>query len=135
MATYTLDVTQQLTVQDCCVCGMTFGVPARYDRDRQEDHRVFYCPTGHSQSYVGKTEAQKQRERAERAERQLANREDDLRVERMHHDAERRSHAATKGQLTRVRKRAEQGVCLHCHRHFANVKAHVARQHPEAAGE
>ena len=46
-------------------------------------------------------------------------------------DAEQRAHSATKGQLTRARKRAANGVCPCCHRSFENVARHVAKQHPD----
>lgn len=48
-------------------------------------------------------------------------------------DIERLSHSATRGQLTKARKRADAGVCQHCHRTFANVARHVAGHHPEHA--
>jgi hypothetical protein len=120
----TLDYTSQLAVQDCCVCGITFAVPTDYDQKRRNDHKLFYCPSGHSQSYVGKTEAQKQRDRADRLERQLANRDEDLR-------AERASHAATKGQLTKTKNRVAHGVCPCCNRSFVNLRRHMSGQHPD----
>lgn len=126
--TLTLNYTGQLYVQDCCNCGMTFGVPVEFDRRRRDDHSSFYCPAGHSQSYIGKTEEQKQRERADRLERQLANRDEDLR-------ATRASLIATRGVLTKTKKRLANGVCPCCNRHFANVERHIANQHPDYAEE
>jgi len=38
--------------------------------------------------------------------------------------------SATKGQLTKARKRADRGVCQHCHRSFVDVARHVATKHP-----
>jgi hypothetical protein len=122
----TLNYTGQLIVQDCCNCGMTFAVPADYDKRRRNDHKSFYCPAGHPQSYTGKTEEQKQRERAERLERQLANRDEDLR-------SARASLTATKGVLTKTKKRVANGVCPCCNRSFANLGRHMAGQHPEFA--
>lgn len=43
----------------CCNCGMTFWITVKMDSQKQRDHTSFYCPAGHSQSYTGETEAQK----------------------------------------------------------------------------
>lgn len=122
--TSTLTYTGQLVVQDCCTCGMTFAVPKDFDRRRVEDKKNFYCPAGHPQSYTGKTEEQKQRERADRLERQLANRDEDLR-------ATRASLIATKGVLTKTKKRVANGVCPCCKRTFADLARHMSGQHPD----
>lgn len=48
-------------------------------------------------------------------------------------EAERRAHAATKGQLTKTRKRVAGGVCPCCNRSFVNLGRHMAGQHPDYA--
>jgi hypothetical protein len=92
--------THTLVSEECCACGVLFGIPNRMQKRLRESHDSFYCPNGHSQSYVGKSEATKARERAEQLAQQLASREDDLRAERM-------AHAATKGKLTKAETRAD----------------------------
>ena len=127
----TMTYTGQLIVTDCW-CGMTYAVPKTlYDHvheqhDNGERQTNIYCPLGHTWTFGGDGEAARQRKRAERLERQLASRDEDLRVERA-------SHTATKGQLTKVRKRAERGVCPHpeCKRSFVDVARHVRTKHPE----
>jgi hypothetical protein len=131
VSTYTLNVTETLSVIACCDCGVTFAMTSEFERRRRADHRLFYCPAGHEQYFTAKSAEEKAKDRAAELARQLASREDDLRAERMKLRAERASHGATKGQLTKVKNRAENGVCQHCHRHFANVARHVAGQHPE----
>lgn len=111
-------------VETCCNCSVQFAMPTQLRDRRLRDHKDFWCPNGHSQRYIGKTEEQLQRERAERAERVAANRAEDLRIERI-------SHASTKGKLTKTRKRIANGVCPCCHRSFVNVKRHMESQHPE----
>lgn len=113
-----------LNVLHCADCGMPFAITEQFERRRREDHRNFYCPSGHVNVYRGKSEEQKAKERADYLERQLANRDEDLR-------AARASLTATKGQLTRVRRRAENGVCPYCTRTFANVQRHIHSQHPD----
>lgn len=110
---------------------MAFAVPADFQRRRKEDHKSYHCPAGHGQHYYGKTEAEKQRERAERLQRQVEAREADIRFEQRRLESERRAHAATKGTLTKTKKRIANGVCPCCNRSFANVARHMAGQHPD----
>lgn len=124
--TLTLNYTEQLVVEHCCACGMAFAMSADYERRRRDDHRNFYCPAGHIQHYTGDTEEQRQRKRADRLERQLANRDEDLR-------ATRASLIATKGVLTKTKRRVANGVCPCCTRTFANLQRHMANQHPDYA--
>jgi hypothetical protein len=42
----------------CCVCGIVFGMPERYVKARRNDHKEFYCPNGHNQAFLGKTEGE-----------------------------------------------------------------------------
>lgn len=131
-----LDV--QLVSETCYKCSVVFAMPTDLkqrclDSRGTSNVREFFCPNGHGQIYTGKSDADKQRERAERLERTVAARDSDLRFEQRRLTNERRSHAATKGQLTKTRKRAEKGVCPEpsCKRSFVNVARHVAHQHPD----
>lgn len=47
---------------ECCKCGIIFGVSQERNNRLLDTHETFYCPSGHPQSYVGKTEAQKLKE-------------------------------------------------------------------------
>lgn len=120
-----------LIVKTCPTCGITYGVPERFDREKHDDQTSWCCPNGHSLHYIQSTAVKLQAEldqmKASRdweAKRAQWAREDA--------DRERRSHSATKGVLTKTRKRAEHGVCLHCWRRFANVARHVEHMHPDA---
>lgn len=126
MTTGTLQIVETYNVHCCASCGVSYALTDAYETRRRDDHERFYCPNGHGQSYPQKNEAEKQRERAERLERQLANRDETLRIERA-------SHSATKGQLTKTRKRIAHGVCPCCKRSFANLERHMSGQHPEFA--
>lgn len=126
MAT-TITETIRLTTDVCATCGITFAVPDSWQQRRRDDGKTFYCPNGHS-LHFGKNTLEKRLERAER-ERNAA--QVGLGAARDQLDAERRSHAATKGQLTKTRKRVSAGVCPCCHRTFQNVARHMAGQHPE----
>lgn len=89
----------------------------------------FFCPNGHGLAYGGNT----LKERLTRAEQARDSARAYARSVQDQNDAERRSHAATKGQLTRVRKRIAAGVCPCCNRTFQNVARHMAGQHPDYA--
>jgi hypothetical protein len=116
-----------LETETCYRCGVLFAMTAEYRQKRLADHSLnFYCPNGHGQAYIGKTEAERERERREAAER----REKYWRSSA--EDTERRLRA-TKGVVTKMRKRVTAGTCpFGCRRHFANLERHVASKHPGA---
>lgn len=111
--------------QRCINCGVEFGVTDYFDDRRRADKQSFYCPNGHPQAYV-KSEADRQRERADGLAAQVTH----LRDQR---EAAERQLSATRGQVTKLRKRIANGVCPCCHRTFANVARHMAGQHPDYA--
>ena len=117
-------------VVSTCWCGMRHAVPQelRDFQERQHDNgeqqTAIYCPLGHTYIHAGKGEAERLRERLERERARITALSDQ-------HEAEKRSHAATKGQLTKARKRIGNGTCPECHRHFTNVERHMASKHPE----
>lgn len=130
--------TGTLVVQDCCNCGITFGVTRAFDQARLSDKGSFYCPAGHSQVYVGKSDAQAAKDekaRADKAEQEASW----LRTSRQaawdQAQASERSARAYRGHMTRLRNRIAAGICpvSSCRRNFANVKAHIETQHPEWA--
>jgi hypothetical protein len=122
--TGTLTIVEMYTVHCCTECGVDYAMTNAYEDRRRKDHRTFYCLNGHQQYYPQQNEAEKERARAERLERQLANRDEDLR-------SVRASLTATKGQLTKTRKRVGNGVCPCCNRSFANLQRHMTGQHPD----
>ncbi|SIE38084.1 Uncharacterised protein [Mycobacteroides abscessus subsp. abscessus] len=105
-------------------CGVPFALNDEFIRQRREDHRTWYCPNGHSRYYPQMNETELAKARAARLERQLANREEDLR-------AAKAAHAVTKGKLTKTRNRIAKGVCPCCNRSFVNLGKHMAGQHPD----
>jgi len=135
MPTEHLEYTGTLTVVTCW-CGTTYAISAdlynhmRQKRDNGGSQPNVYCPLGHTWIISGKGKAEIEREKREVLERQLANRDETLRIERA-------SHASTKAQLTRAKRRASKGVCPvdGCKRSFVDVARHVATKHPEFAHE
>lgn len=123
----TLTFTGRLVVS-VCWCGMRHAIPEELDDFRRREHadgrsHSVYCPLGHSYVLSGTPEVVKERKRREAAEARAQAIQDQL-------DSEQRSHAATKGQLTKTKKRVANGVCPCCNRHFVTVERHVASKHP-----
>jgi hypothetical protein len=129
MPTETLTYEGELTVLTCW-CGTRHAVPSELRRfqlrqhDNGENVTSIYCPLGHTHVPSGRSKAVAEREKREQLERQLANRDEDLR-------AERAAHAATKVQATKLRKRAEAGACPCCNRSFVQLARHIKTKHPE----
>lgn len=120
-----------LVVQSCCNCGLNFGVDAAYDLERRANRDTFYCPAGHALHYLGKTEAEKAREEAER-QRQLKESYIRLANDRTEQrDYARRQAAAARGVVTRVKRRIGKGVCPCCNRTFQDLARHMTGQHPD----
>ena len=83
----------------------------------------YMCPNGHQYGW-GENETDRQRNRADKAEaetRRLAADRDGLLAQ----------IAQQEKAIARVKRRADAGVCLHCHRTFQNVVRHMATQHQE----
>ncbi len=86
----------------CYRCNVPIDMDDNTEAARREDHETFYCLNGHGQAFWGQSEKDKTIARLERL----------LRSSRSHvvllsgelRD-ERRAHAATKGKLTKARKR------------------------------
>lgn len=122
MSTQTIKRTVTIVSLSCGSCGIVFGLEKQFRDGRLESGAQFYCPNGCHISWA-ETELDRQKERADRLERLAKD-------QRFLREAEERSHAATRGHLTRQRRRAANGVCPCCQRTFANVAAHVKSQHP-----
>lgn len=131
----TLLFTTTLVLEHCPKCGVPFGMEAGYKLERLNRRDTFYCPSGHPQHYIGKTEAEKAREEAER-QRIRADGYEQLADERaVQRDHARRQAAASRGVVTRIKRRIGKGVCPCCNRTFADLGRHMAGQHPDFAAQ
>ena len=129
MTTLKLETVTLFDIEECGTCGIQFGMPQSFVKARRQDHKIWYCPNGHQRVYAALTEAERLKKELDKAQRATA----EWRAEAARVDAERerekRSHAATKGQLTKVRTRIGNGVCPDCNRHFVNVERHMKTKH------
>lgn len=117
----TLIYTGALTVTSCW-CGIHLAIPEDLYNIAQRKRTTVYCPLGHTFVYGDPEYARLKRE-AQLARDRAASLRADL-------DQSQASLRATKGVVTKLRKRAITGTCAFCHRHFANVERHVATVHP-----
>ena len=120
-----------LEAQECCNCGIIFGMTKETTDRFRENHNSFYCPAGHPQHYIGKTEAQKLKDELAREKQRAEQREADLKQRLEWRDKE---IIAKKSQLTKLRNRVANGVCPCCTRSFSNVQRHIEHMHPEYKG-
>lgn len=89
----------------CCSCGVEFHVPAKFDTNRRTDKADFWCPNGHKQHYLGKTEAEKLREELDAKKRSLAWTEERLAEARRERDRNESRRRAEKAAKTVLRKK------------------------------
>lgn len=123
-----------LVTVECYSCGMVYAIPEslqrsalRWHGDRPNGWKL-HCPLGHEWYYVGETAI----ERAKRLKNEATQRERATRDLLRH---EERSHAATRGHLTRQKRRAHAGICpvQGCKRHFQDLERHMESKHPDYA--
>ena len=107
--------------ETCCNCGIAFGMPDSFMRQKRRDTTNFFCPNGHPQHYavsevdklrkqleLQKAATEYERARAQRIDRQLV---------------------ASRGQITRTKNRVANGVCPCCNRTFQDLGRHMTTKH------
>jgi hypothetical protein len=113
----TISYTGRLVVVSCW-CGIQYAIPEQLEQHKQRGNSI-HCPLGHQTQYVrSMADELAEAKRRAQATRDLL-------------DQEQRSHAATRGHLTRQKKRVAAGVCPCCTRNFQNLARHMANKHPE----
>lgn len=122
--------TETLVRHTCGKCGVDWAQPERFTEERRKDGKRFYCPNGHPREFRESDVDRLKRElaAAKGNERWYQQQSERLRVERDHLE---RSRAATRGHLTRTKKRIADGLCPCCDRFFDNVKLHMTVEHPD----
>jgi hypothetical protein len=87
------------TTTTCCYsnCGITWAQPKTYDTKKQEDHTSFFCPNGHSQYYLGKSDLEKARADLTQTEERLNKLRDCA-------EHKKRRITSLKGVITKLKK-------------------------------
>lgn len=108
---------------ECCSCGTAFVLTNAKYRRCKDEKESFYCPNGHSQSFV-QSEIQKLQKQIDQEKRNVA-------YERDRAERHLKSSTALKGEITKLKNRIGNGVCPCCNRSFQNLKRHLECKHPE----
>lgn len=64
-----MDFMVEIEKIECCQCHLLFWVTSDHKRRLVKSKESFYCPNGHSQSYVGKSDAEKLKDKEEYCKR------------------------------------------------------------------
>jgi len=101
----------------CITCGCTIALADEYYHRRVSDHKSYYCPNGHTQHFVGESEAEKNARL--------------LREEQARHQRTLSRVNEVERERDRLKKRVKAGVCPCCKRTFKQLSAHMKHKHPD----
>lgn len=120
----------EYTNTTCFTCGIHIFFPPHQEKRLRESHAVFYCLSGHGQSYSGKSDVEVLREKlaAETVKRERAVKEKEWAEQEARYAVEAQEKAAKKAK--RLERRLKHGVCPCCKRTFKQLAAHIASKHP-----
>lgn len=125
-----VEIGVKITVLDCAHCGMLYGITRDFEKRCRQDGATFYCPAGHSQ-WFSSNDLDKAKKKIAKLEQELKW-ESDMRARTQQRAASaERSLSATKGVVTKLKKRTAEGLCPVCDKTFAVLKKHMAAKHPE----
>ncbi len=116
------NATVGMVYEGCCNCGTIFAMTEDLNKRLRNNHETFFCPSGHRQSYTGESAAEKWKRIAELSESKRAF------AEKSSAASNRRASAA-RGQVTKIKNRVKNGVCLFCNRTFDDLARHMHSKH------
>lgn len=97
MARYLTNINMRTTT---CSCGITWAAPTRWFKDREDDHKTFYCPNGCSRHFPQESEE-------ERLSRQLKEKKACCLRAELAVGFMERSTVAYKGHITRLKNKVK----------------------------
>jgi len=129
MTTFTRSVNETFHVVSCYTCGVNFGINGEvYTRAVENKEGSVYCPVcSKGMHWTGKTEVENVRERMQR-KIDTTKRHNRYLEEKV--DRTEKSLRATKGVVTKIKKRVGNGICPCCNRSFKNLHRHMESKHP-----
>lgn len=114
-------------VTTSCWCGIHLAIPDDlHSIANRNKGKVVWCPLGHQFIFSNTTE--ERLEQAKQETKRARQREQAVRELLTH---EENSHRATRGHVTRMKKRVAAGVCPCCNRTFRDLARHMEGQHPD----
>jgi len=128
----TLELTTTFETVTCSACATVFAMPEHFILDLRRQHSTFYCPKGHSQYFPGESDIEREKRLRAETSRDRSEAWAAFQASQDQLRASQRQKASLKGQLTKARNKIANGVCPvgNCRRHFDNVQAHIASEHP-----
>lgn len=118
-------------VAECITCGVPFTVPLTVYEEHRKRGGYHHCSNGHSQGWSkDRSKEEKDRQELARLRQQQVQWDWERRELLTQADHERRRAAASRGQVTKLKKRAAAGVCPCCNRTFQDLARHMSGQHP-----
>jgi len=123
-------------VWECKSCGVIATAPKVLRDEHRRVGGYCFCPNGHQWGWH-KEESEEARIRRERDRfaQQIAQRDDDLRIETARRETAEREVTAARKKLASLKKRAAAGVCPCCNRTFIELQKHMASKHPTFRAE
>lgn len=125
-----------LVAEECCNCGIVFGLPKDFRQNRIDDKRNFCCPNGHQQAYIG-NEASRLRDELANTKAKLDQEKALVETYSRSLNDERKASAQKdrringyKGVVARTQRRVSKGRCPCCSTVFKNLKEHMTAEHP-----
>ncbi len=125
-------IDQDFTRMDCGKCGIVHYIPTSLYRENKQlgdKGPGWHCPNGHPRIFRDNETDTLRRER-DRLKQQLACERDRTQHQKDRAKSAEKSKSAFKGQVTRLRNRAKNGVCPCCNRSFQNLARHMHSKHP-----
>jgi hypothetical protein len=134
---HAITATVKINAHSCWSCGVIYGLTDDFEASRRANGGTFYCPNGHAAVFAD-TELERARKELlkakARADQLAAQRDDERRWRKeteIRLEVTEKSRSSLRGQVTKLKNRAKNGVCPCCRRHFANVQRHMATEHPD----
>lgn len=120
----------------CGECGVEHYFPEALDKRNHELGRKggWTCPNGHSRIY-SESDTDKLRRERDKLIQDAAYKDDRIRELQASSSTAWRKVSAAKGQITKIKKRASNGVCPCCNRTFSDLARHMAGKHPGFVSE
>lgn len=121
----------------CYRCRCEIWIPRELDQAARKSSKIeFFCAYGHGQVFAeGETEEEKLRRERNQLIQQLAYKDDQIKTQRELREAIERQLSASRGQITKIKKRVGHGICPCCNRMFENLQRHMTSKHPTYASE
>lgn len=114
----------------CKTCETEYALTSATMNFLRASGHTFHCPFGHQWVFSEKpSEADLLRKERDRLKQNAAYLESEAQRLREARDAAERRASAARGQVTKLKKRAANGVCPCCNRTFVDLQRHMATKH------